>query len=130
MRRFTGGLLFFSGLMGLVLVLVFWLPNSINLSIVISVCLLCFGCVWGGGKLLQQPIVRRRAVTDGSVAQPSELGQLTTVCPRCGWLIGSGQRFCGGCGMVVGPVCAQCGALVVPGFRFCTNCGNRLAENG
>ncbi len=130
MRRLFGGLLFFLGLAGLLLVLVSWLPTNVNLGIVVFVCLLCLGCVWGGGKLLQPLAVSGKTVPGNLVAQPSEQGRFLVVCPKCGWQISSGQRFCGGCGMATGSLCSKCGAVVVPGFRFCTNCGNRLVESG
>lgn len=129
MRRFAAVFLFFSGLIGLVLVLIFWLPKSINLGIVVFVGLLCLGCVWGGGKLLQPSAVfRKKAVPGSFVTQPYGQRQFVAVCPRCGWRISSRQRFCGGCGMAVGSACSQCGAVVIPGSRFCTNCGNKLTE--
>lgn len=128
MRRLFGGFLFFLGLAGLLLALVSWLPAKINLGIVIFVCLLCLGCVWGGGKILQPLAMSGNAVPGSFVTQPSKQGWPMVVCPRCGWQISSGQRFCGGCGMAVSSACSQCGALVVSGSRFCTNCGNKLMK--
>ncbi len=129
MRRLVGGLLFFLGLVGLVLTLTSWLPIGMNVVIVVFVCLFCLGCVWGGGKLLQQPAVSGRPVPGGFAARSSVQRQFMAVCPRCGWWISSGQRFCGGCGMTVGLVCSRCGAMVAPGFKFCTNCGGEVAQH-
>lgn len=127
MSRFVGGLLLVSGLAGLVLVLVFWLPASMPLMIMIVTSLLCIGCVWAGGELLQKSVRVVRSVEGDLAASQSLTVQCKTVCLKCGQQGVPDQRFCGACGSAMVVACTHCGATVVPGSRFCINCGSKLS---
>jgi|GEM_PF-1177398 membrane protease subunit (stomatin/prohibitin family) len=128
MRKFAGGFLLLSGLAGLTLVLIFWLPAGMNLAIMVLVGLLCLTFVWGGGELLRQSVMQRRVAADKSASWQFQHDRRMDFCPRCGQRTQPGQRFCGICGLPLGQICLRCGSVSVPSFKFCSNCGARLPE--
>lgn len=55
------------------------------------------------------------------------------MCPKCGAVNKTGDKFCGGCGysLVVevvseGKTCPTCGASIKEGIKFCSRCGGKL----
>jgi class 3 adenylate cyclase/tetratricopeptide (TPR) repeat protein len=48
-------------------------------------------------------------------------------CPSCGLPVGPQARFCGQCGAAQPRRCGQCGAALGSGQRFCTGCGAPVA---
>lgn len=48
-------------------------------------------------------------------------------CPRCGWPVRPGQKFCGNCGLGLTRVCPSCGVQAKTENRFCENCGTALS---
>ena len=126
----VGVLLLLLGLVGLVLVLILWLPAKFNLVLVIFVSVACLAAVWGGGRLsrpkmlIVQPEGKRTRVSSIPPAQRSQ--PVGAVCPKCGSEMMPGQQFCGGCGSSLVSYCARCGNTINEPSRFCGRCGVNL----
>ena len=122
-----------SGLVGLLLNLIFWLPAKFNLVVAITISVACLIATWGGGKLAQpkaeliaQPAVQCQPLSQPSPAQlsPPAAGAF---CPKCSCQIAPGQQFCGGCGSSLISYCARCGNAITEPSRFCGKCGAKLS---
>ncbi|MBT8226931.1 MAG: AAA family ATPase, partial [Dactylosporangium sp.] len=50
------------------------------------------------------------------------------LCPRCGRVAASDDRFCGGCGAALPTACVRCGASLTADVLFCTGCGTRRGD--
>jgi len=127
--KVIGGFLLILGIVGLLLNLVLWLPAKFNLIVMALTSVVCVIAIWGGGKLSQSKsvVMKESAKKYEPEVQPSGAIQPRIVCPRCGWLGATGQRFCGACGSSLANCCPTCGAGIAPASRFCSNCGARLA---
>jgi hypothetical protein len=124
-----GGLLLVLGMLGLLLSLILWLPARFNLIVLILISVVCFVAIWGGGRLLQTKakFVPEPAGKYESVAQQTQWVQQKVACPKCGYQIVPGQRFCGGCGSSLESYCARCGVAIITPSKFCGNCGAKLS---
>jgi len=127
--KIVGGLLLVLGMVGLLLNLILWLPTGFNLIVVVLISAVCFVAIWGGGKLSQSKteLVAEPAKQYVPPAQQSQWVQQSVTCPKCGYQIAPGQRFCEGCGSTLESYCARCGAAITSPSRFCGNCGARLS---
>lgn len=123
-----GGLLRVLGIIGLLLNLILWLPAGFNLIVMVLISVVCFVAIWGGGRLsrAKTEFVKEPARGYELRAQQAQETQQRIICPRCGWLGASGQRFCGACGSSLAYCCPTCGASIAPESKFCPNCGARL----
>ncbi len=124
-----GGLLLALGLVGLLLSLILWLPMRFNLVIMVLVSVVCFVAIWGGGRLLQTKAIlaSEPAKKYEPAAQQEQWVQQKVACPKCGYQVLPGQRFCGGCGSSLESYCARCGVAITAPSKFCGNCGARLS---
>ena len=75
----------------------------------------------GAGLGMMLPGILQRSMTQGSV-EPE------TTCPRCHTPIGTGMRFCPGCGhqLIVINRCHACNKDLPPEAAFCMVCGTRV----
>jgi len=123
-----GGLLLVLGIIGLLLSLILWLPAGFNLIGMVLISVVCFVAIWGGGKLSQTKIefAKERTTKYETTTQSTQEIRQRIICPRCGWLGVSGQRFCGACGSSLAYCCPTCGASITAESKFCPNCGARL----
>ncbi|MCX6010268.1 MAG: zinc ribbon domain-containing protein [Chloroflexi bacterium] len=123
-----GGLLLVLGIIGLLLSLILWLPARFNLIVMVLISVVCFVAIWGGGRLSQTKIefAKERTTKYETTAQSTQEIRQRIICPRCGWLGASGQRFCGACGSGLAAYCATCGGAITTPSKFCGNCGARL----
>ena len=65
--------------------------------------------------------------------QLSDVDHSSKVCPTCGVLNPSAQKFCGDCGSTLDPqsiICTKCGSEASIGKKFCGMCGNPLGSTG
>ena len=124
-----GGILLVVGIVGLLLTLIFWLPASFNMIVVMPISIVCFVAIWGGGRLAQTKteLVTEPAKQYAPTAQQAQWVQQKVACPKCGCQITPGQQFCGACGSSLESYCATCGAAITAPSRFCGNCGARLS---
>jgi hypothetical protein len=124
-----GVILLVLGIAGLLLNLILWLPTGFNLIVVVSISIVCFVAIWGGGKLSQTKteLVPAPAKQYEPTAQQPQWIQQSVACPKCGCQLVPGQLFCGGCGSSLESYCAGCGGAITAPSRFCGNCGARLS---
>jgi len=127
-KKAAGGLMLILGIIGLLLLLILWLPTRINLTVMVLISVVCLVSVWGGGRL-SEPKTGVYKAPEGRhepVVQPPPKIQQEAACFRCGSPVVLGQRFCGTCGSSLMAECPRCGAATPPAFRFCGNCGAKL----
>ncbi len=71
-------------------------------------------------------ILSGEKIEAGNVAETGEAQK--KVCPKCGYFIEDGDKFCPSCGEKIAVIhyCPQCGIKIKIGDRFCRNCGKKL----
>lgn len=130
--KIIGIVILISGIVGLVLDLIFWLPFQFSPVVTALIAVACLVVVWGGGALYQS---KAAFITQTAVNyEPVSLSQSTqwsqpatgTICPRCGCQVMPGQQYCGGCGSSLVSYCARCGATIKEPSKFCGSCGAQL----
>jgi RNA polymerase subunit RPABC4/transcription elongation factor Spt4 len=116
------------GIVGLLLSLILWLPMRFNLIVLVLISAVCFVVIWGGGRLSQpkSDLAPEPAKNYEPMPQQPQWVQQKVACPKCGYQVAPGQRFCGGCGSSLESYCARCGIAITAPSKFCSNCGARL----
>jgi hypothetical protein len=127
----VGVLLLVLGVVGLLLNLIFWLPDGFNLLVMVLISVVCLAAVWGGGRLSQPKteLATQLAGKAEPISAPTQWPQPTAgaICPKCGCQIMPGQQLCGGCGSSLVSYCATCGNAINGPSRFCGKCGAKLS---